>query len=90
MATDKPRNPLLHAAGIVGRGFLLGVGFSIALGIAVFVGQQVSSHQVAERNETMQAELGGKDSEKDIAITGAEEVKHDGMTAIIGMAMPAC
>ena len=52
----------------------------------MFVGQQVSSHQVAEKTETMQAELGGKDLEKDIAITGTEEVKHDGTTTIIGTA----
>jgi hypothetical protein len=86
MSTDKPRNPLLHAAGIVGRGFLLGVGFSIALGIAVIVGQQVSSHQAAEKMEVMQEDLGGKDLEKDIALTGVQEVKHDGVTAIIGTA----
>jgi hypothetical protein len=86
MTTDKPRNPLLDAAGIVGRGFLLGVGFSIALGIAVIVGRQVSSHQAAEKMEVMQEDLGGKDLEKDIALTGVEEVKHDGVTAIIGTA----
>jgi hypothetical protein len=86
MTTDKPQNPLLHAASIAGRGFLLGVGFSIALGIAVLIGRQVSSHQVAEQTETMQAELGGRDLEKDIAISGVEEVKHDGTTAIIGTA----
>jgi hypothetical protein len=86
MTTDRPQNPLLHAAGIVGRGFLLGVGFSIALGFAVFIGQHVSSHLMAERTETAQAELGGKDLEKDIALTGVEEVKHDGTTAIIGTA----
>lgn len=86
MTMEQPTNPVLHAAKIVGRGFLLGVGFSIALGFAVFIGQQVSSHLVAERTETMQAELGGKDLEKGIALTGVEEVKHDGTTAIIGTA----
>jgi hypothetical protein len=86
MTTDKPQNPLIHAAGIVGRGFLLGVGFSFALGIAAVIGWQVSSHRVAEQTETMQEELAGKDSEKDIALTGVEEVKHDGTTAIIGTA----
>jgi uncharacterized protein HemX len=45
------------------------LGFSIALGIAVYIGQQVSNHQMAERSEIMQAELGGKDLEKDIALT---------------------
>jgi hypothetical protein len=82
----KPKNPLLHAAGIVGRGFLLGVGFSVALGVALLIGRQVSSHQVAEQSETMQAELSGEELQKDIAISGAEEVKHDGVTAIIGTA----
>jgi hypothetical protein len=87
MTADKPKNLLLHAAGIVGRGFLLGLGFSFALGIAAIVGYQVSSHRTVEQTEAMQAELGGKDLEKGIAITGAEEVKHDGTTAIIGTAM---
>jgi hypothetical protein len=82
MTTDKPQNPLLHAVGIVGRGFLLGVGFSIALGIAVFIGQQVSSHQMAERTETTQA----ADLKSDIALTDVSEMKHDGTTAIIGTA----
>jgi hypothetical protein len=86
MTTDKPRNPLLHAAGIIGRGFLLGVGFSIALGMAVIVGQQVSSHRAVEKMDVMQEDLGEKDSQKDIEIAGAEEVKHDGVTAIIGTA----
>jgi hypothetical protein len=39
--TDKPKNLLLDAVGIVGRGFLLGVAFSIALGAAVLIAQQV-------------------------------------------------
>ena len=86
MTEGKPKNPLLHAAGIVGRGFLLGVGFSVALGVALLIGRQVSSHQVAEQSETMQAEHSGEELQKDIAITGAEEVKHDGVTAIIGTA----
>jgi hypothetical protein len=41
VTTDKPKNLLLDAARIVGRGFLLGVGFSIALGAAVLIAQQV-------------------------------------------------
>ena len=53
MTDGKPKNPLLHAAGIVGRGFLLGVGFSTAVGIAVFIGQQASSHQIAEQSGTI-------------------------------------
>jgi hypothetical protein len=63
MTTDMPRNPLLHAAGIVGRGFLLGVGFSFALGIAVVIGSRVSSHRAAEKIDVMQEDLGGKDFE---------------------------
>jgi hypothetical protein len=82
MTEGKPKNPLLHAAGIVGRGFLLGVGFSIAMGIAVFIGQQVSSHQIAEQTETIQA----ANSERTIALTDVSEVKHDGTTTIIGTA----
>ena len=86
MTTDKSKTLLLHAAGIVGRGFLLGIGFSFALGIAATIGWKVSSHQTTEQTETMQAELGGKDLEKDIVLTGVEEVKHDGTTVIIGTA----
>jgi hypothetical protein len=86
MTEGKPKNPLLHAAGIVGRGFLLGVGFSISLGIAVLAGQQVSSHRAIQKMEVMQEDLGETESQKDIEITGAEEVKHDGVTAIIGTA----
>jgi hypothetical protein len=86
MTEGKAKNSVLHAAGIVGRGFLLGVGFSFALGIAAIVGYQVSSHRAAEQTETTQAELNGKDLETDIALTDEEEVKHDGTTAIIGRA----
>ena len=86
MTEGKPKNPLFHAAGIVGRGFLLGVGFSVALGFAVFIGQRVSSHQVAERTEFMEAEVGNKDLEKNIALTDVSEMKHDGTTMIIGTA----
>jgi len=82
MTTDKSKTLLLHAAGIVGRGFLLGLGFSFALGIAATIGWKVSSHRVAEQTETMQAEVG----EKDIALTRVEELKHDGTTTIIGTA----
>jgi hypothetical protein len=82
--TDNPKNLLLHAAGIVGRGFLLGLGFSLALGIAATIGWQVSNHRAAVQTETMQEELGG--IERDIALTGVEEVKHDGTTAVIGTA----
>ena len=81
-----PRNPLLHAAGIVGRGFLLGLGFSFALGIAVIIGSRVSSQRAAEKMAVMQEDADGKDFEKDIALSGVEEVKHDGVTAIIGTA----
>jgi hypothetical protein len=68
MTTDKPKNLLLPVAGLVGRGFLLGVGVSIALGFAVLIGREVSSHQVAEQTETMQ--FGGKALDEDIAIIG--------------------
>jgi hypothetical protein len=86
MTTDKPRNPLLHAAGIVGRGFLLGLGFSIALGTALFIGQQVSSHQVAERTAIMEADVGERELERNIVLSDVSEVKHDDTTAIIGTA----
>jgi hypothetical protein len=74
MTTDKPKNLLLPVAGLVGRGFLLGVGVSIALGFAVLIGREVSSHQVAEQTET--SEIGGKDLGKGIGITAVEELKR--------------
>ena len=86
MTTDKPKNPLLHAAGIVGRGFLLGLGFSVAVGIVVIVGRSVSVHQAVEQTEAVQTEFGEKDLGRDIALSGVEEVKHDGTTSIIGTA----
>jgi hypothetical protein len=86
MTIDKPKNLLLHAAGIVGRGFLLGLGFSIALGAVFIVGRQVSSRQMPQQSETVQEDLGGKELEKLIELTGVEEVTHDGTTVIIGTA----
>jgi hypothetical protein len=86
MNADKPANPVLHAARIVGRGFLLGLGFSIALGAFAVIGWQWSSHQAAVQTENFQATLEGKNVEKDIALSGVEEVKRDGTTVIIGNA----
>jgi hypothetical protein len=86
VTTDKPKNPLLHAAGIVGRGFLLGLGFSIALGAVFVVGQKWSSHRAAEQSENFEVTASERNVEKDIALTGVEEVTHDGTTVIIGTA----
>src|SRR3974390_1694994 len=83
MTTDKPKNLVVHAAGIVGRGFLLGLGFSFALGLAATVGWLVSNHRTASATEE---EYGRGDVEKDISLSGVEEVKHDGVTANIGAA----
>jgi hypothetical protein len=53
---------------------------------AVYIGQQMSSHQVAKRTEYMQAEVGESDLETNIALTDVSEVKHDGATVILGTA----
>jgi hypothetical protein len=54
LITEKPKNLLLQAARIVGRGFLLGVGLSISLVILVLIAQGVSSHRMAEQADTRQ------------------------------------
>ena len=79
-------NPVLHAAKIVGRGFLLGLGFSIALGIFALAGMRWSDHRTAEQVESFQESLAEKTLGKDIALTNVEEVKRDGTTVIIGSA----
>jgi hypothetical protein len=86
MSTVPPTNPLLHAAKVVGRGFLLGLGFSVALGAAAVIGQEWSSHRSAEQVEALEAAQTDKHAERDIALTGVEEVTHDRTTVIIGTA----
>jgi hypothetical protein len=79
-------NPVLHAARIVGRGFLLGVGFSIAFGIFALAAERWSAHQAIAQAEIFQESLPARNSVKDIALSNVEEVKHDGATVIIGTA----
>jgi hypothetical protein len=82
MTSENPHNPLVRAVMIVGRGFLLGVGFSIALGaLFFFVNQKVTG-----QTDAMQAKLAEGNQAKDIALTGIEETKHDGVLAILGTA----
>jgi hypothetical protein len=83
--SERSTNPLLRAAAIIGRGFLLGLGFSIALGVVLVVGRQWTSQRTAEQTE-LQGRFGEQNPQKDIALSDVEEVKHDGVTAILGTA----
>ncbi|HEY6621586.1 MAG TPA: FxLYD domain-containing protein [Steroidobacteraceae bacterium] len=79
-------SPIVNAAKIVGRGFLLGVGFSIAFGIFAFLAERWSSHRTQEQAESFQEAFAKKNLGKDIALTNVEEVKRDGTVVIIGFA----
>jgi hypothetical protein len=79
-------NPVLHAAKIVGRGFLLGVGFSIAFGIFAFSAERWSTHRAAEQVENADEVLAARSPVKDVGLSNVEETKHDGVTVIIGTA----
>jgi hypothetical protein len=66
----------------IARGFLLGVGFSMALGCATFVAWQISM----SRNRAMISDpmSGTEVAATEIVLSDVEELKHDGMTSIIG------
>lgn len=76
-------NPVLDAAKIVGRGFLLGVGFSVAFGIFAFAVEHWSNQRA---QDSYQESLTKRNLAKDIALVNAEEVKRDGTTVILGTA----
>jgi hypothetical protein len=71
-----------NAFGTVIRGFLLGVGMSIALGATCLVLIQVATSRTEAAVETMSGF--GERSARDFALSGVEELKHDGATSIIG------
>jgi hypothetical protein len=66
----------------VARGFLLGVGFCIALAGTYFIVWQVTMN----KTQAAMAEIRdpGQVAAKDIAVSNVEELKHDGVTSIIG------
>ena len=68
-----------NALTTVARGFLLGVGFSLALGAAYYV-----SWQAFASNMSYDTTLAGAVSTKDFVLSNVEELKHDGLTTIIG------
>ncbi len=66
------------------RGFLLGLGFGIALAGVWFVAWTIFMHQANAQVAAMGSETNY--SSKDVVLSGIEEQKHDGLTAIIGTA----
>ena len=86
MSTEKQDGPIVRAGRIAGRGFLLGVGFSVALGTAYYVMWHWTMHRMTEQTESIGSTLYGHDLAKDIVLSGVEEIKHDGTTAIVGTA----
>jgi hypothetical protein len=86
MSTEKPDGPVLQAGLLVGRGFLLGVGFSVALGAAYYAMWHWTMHSVGKQTEKTTSTLDGHEVVQDIVLSSVEEVKHDGVTAILGTA----
>ena len=68
------------------RGFLLGIGFCVAAGLVYYVSWQV---YFAKAQEETLAKIGAGSEGPDLkalVLSGVEEQKHDGVTAIIGTA----
>ena len=73
---------LREALSTIVRGFLLGVGFSLALlGALYLISRWMDRETEAVRSGSVAARSVAL---TDLAISGAEEHKHDGATAIIG------
>jgi hypothetical protein len=70
----------------VARGFLLGIGFSIALGLAYYLAWHRATSHMAEEAGIADSPVNEVDLAKDIVLSGVDEQKHDGITAIIGTA----
>ena len=77
-------NPVLDAAKIVGRGFLLGVGFSVAFSIFAFAAERWSNQRAQDQADSYQESLAKRSPVKDIALSNVEEVKRDGADLILG------
>jgi hypothetical protein len=73
---------LRKALGTIVRGFLLGVGLSIALGTAYFIVFEISMKKTEAAFEKIEG--AGESSSKNFALSDVEELKHDGVTSIIG------
>jgi len=82
MDTANGGGRLRSVFGTVARGFLLGAGFSIALGATCLILMQVAE----KRSEAAVEKMGdfGESSAKDFSLSNVEELKHDGVTSIIG------
>jgi hypothetical protein len=86
MNSAKPNGRILNAARTVARGFLLGVGFSIALGFAYYLAWHWTMNTVSAQIAGGDTGISGQDLARDIVLSGVDEEKHDGTTAIVGTA----
>ena len=75
---------LRKTLGTIVRGFLLGVGFSLALAATYFVVWRVTLNQTQSAIEEIGD--GGRGAAQNITVSNVEELKHDGLTSIIGSA----
>ena len=74
---------LRNGLGTVLRGFLLGVGLSVALGAAYLIVFEITM----KKTEAEFAKIGDRTADvaaKDFVLSDVEELKHDGVTSIIG------
>jgi hypothetical protein len=71
-----------NALGTVVRGFLMGLGLSVALAAAYLVVFQITMHRTAAALATMSERP--EAAAKDFTLSEVQELKHDGVTAIIG------
>ena len=79
---NSPKDWLLNAVRLIGRGFLLGIGFGAAIGLIELGVTRWMAHNAKEA-----AGVGETESvAKAVVLSDIDEQKHDGTTAIIGKA----
>jgi hypothetical protein len=86
MESPPRKRPLIDAARVVLRGFLLGLGFSVATFIVYYAAYRYTRKDAEEKTQEQIASMTGRSPEiaKAIVISDDEEQKHDGRTAILG------
>jgi hypothetical protein len=84
VTSANPDHRILQAARTIAHGFLQGIGFSLALGLVYSLASHWTTYQASAQIESGDIGAGPQDLAKDIALSGIEEAKHDGITMIIG------
>jgi hypothetical protein len=80
---NSPKDWLLNAARLIGRGFVLGIGFGAAIGLIELA---VNHWTAVTAKEAAGYDKAERSVAKDIVLSDIDEQKHDGATAIIGNA----